>query len=82
MNDNKIIEIGLRDICISRSLLSPRLKAEVDYSFRDLHNSYHTQPHSVIDKNIYLVVLKNWNMERNVSFKTKLVSGAPDDFFL
>ena len=50
MNDNKIIEIGLYDICISRGLLSPKLKAEVDYSFRDLHNSYHTQLPSVIHK--------------------------------
>ena len=50
MNDKELIEIGLCDVCISRSLLSSRLKAEVDYSFRDLHNSYHTQPHSVIDK--------------------------------
>ena len=55
MNDKKTIEIGPYDICISRSLLSSRLKAEVDYSFRDLHNSYHTQPRSVIDeKNIII----------------------------
>ena len=50
MNDKKIIEIDPYDICISRSLLSARLKAEVDNSLRDLIIRIITQPHSVIDK--------------------------------
>jgi len=72
MNDKKIIEIGLYDIYISRSLLSQRLKAEVDYSFRDLQNSYHSQPHSVIDETHIFSSLKKlrYHMEINVSFKT------------
>ena len=69
MNDKKIIEIGLYDISISRSLLSPRLQAEVDYSFRDLHNSYHTQPHSAIDKKHILCSLKELKYGNNCFYQ-------------